>query len=112
MIGRSSPVERRVSPPRLTLIQSVPACDVRDAADAIPIPLPITMCPWEQRKTAHAIGLERPPGLGTLRMSRVTQRRFGAPDQRVPDRLAIGTLVIAQPAKPGQVADRSRTDHH
>jgi hypothetical protein len=45
-------------------------------------------------------------------MSRVTQRRFGEPDERVPDGLAIGTLAIAQPAKPGQVADRSRTDHH
>jgi len=45
-------------------------------------------------------------------MSRVTQRPFGEPDERVPDGLAIGTLAIAQPAKPDQVAYRSRTDHH
>jgi hypothetical protein len=56
-------------------------------------------------------GLERPPGLGTLRMSRVTQRRSGEPDERVSDGLAIGTLAIAQPAKHDQVANGSRPDH-
>ena len=45
-------------------------------------------------------------------MSRVTQRRFGEPDERVPDRLAIATLAIAQPAKQDQVANGSRPDHH
>jgi len=45
-------------------------------------------------------------------MSRVTQSPFGEPDERVPDGLAIGALGIAKPAKPGQVADRSRPDHH
>jgi len=53
-LDRKSPIQ--VSPPRLTLILSVSACDVRDAADAIPIPLPITMCPWKERKAVHAIG--------------------------------------------------------
>jgi hypothetical protein len=45
-------------------------------------------------------------------MSRVTQRRFGEPDERVPDGLAIATLAMAKPAEPDQFADRSRTDHH
>jgi len=39
-------------------------CEVQDAVDILPIPIPITMCPWEERKTAHAIELERPPGRG------------------------------------------------
>jgi hypothetical protein len=39
-------------------------------------------------------------------MSRVTQRPFGEPDERVPDCLAIATLAIAKPAKPDQFVDR------
>jgi hypothetical protein len=45
-------------------------------------------------------------------MSRVTERPFGEPDERVPDGLAIGSLAIAQPAKQDQVANGSRPDHH
>jgi hypothetical protein len=45
-------------------------------------------------------------------MSRVTERPFGEPDERVFDGLAIATLAIAQPAKQDQFADRSRPDHH
>ena len=45
-------------------------------------------------------------------MSRVTQRPFGEPDERVPDGLVIGTLAIAKPAKQDQVANGSRPDHH
>jgi hypothetical protein len=35
-------------------------------------------------------------------MSRVTQRPFGEPDERVPDGLAIGSVAIAKPAKPAR----------
>jgi hypothetical protein len=45
-------------------------------------------------------------------MSRVTQRPFGEPDERVPDGLAIGSLAIAQPAKTDQFADRSGPNNH
>ena len=45
-------------------------------------------------------------------MSRVTERRFGEPDERVFDGLAIATLAIAKPAKLDQFADRSRPNHY
>ena len=86
--------------------------EVQDAADVLPIPIPITMCPWEERKAVHAIGLERPPGLGTL--ENVTRDR--APIWRTGrtlfDGLAIATLAIAKPAKPDRFADRSRPNHY
>ena len=83
-------------------------CDIRDAVDVLPIPIPITDVLMGGAKPVHTVGLERP---GRLRMSRVTQRRFGEPDERVPDRLAIASLAIAQPAKHDQVANGSRPDH-
>jgi hypothetical protein len=70
-------------------------CEVQDAADVLPIPINDVL--MGGAKPVHAIGLERP---GRLRMSRVTQRPFGEPDERVPDGLAIGSLAIAKPAKP------------
>ena len=93
-------------PPRLTLNTERP-CDIRDAVDVLPIPIPITDVLMGGAKPVHTVGLERP---GRLRMSRVTQRRFGEPDERVPDGLAIGSLAIAQPAKQDQVANGSRPD--
>src|SRR5260370_35247624 len=56
---RRADVVAECPPPRLTLIPSLHA-DVQDAVDVLSIPIPVTTCPWEQRKAVLASGLSAP----------------------------------------------------
>jgi len=57
-------------------------CEVQDAVDILPISVPKRMLTVGEAKGRSRVGLERPPVSGRLRMSRVTQRPFGEPDER------------------------------